>query len=155
MTATVVRRTFRSSPYRDALQTWQIIVDVLAGGRDCAARTELLAVAGIVASIIADQAPKDSPLVVTCDGPLTRVYCLYDDDAMDSSCSEDPLGFDCLNGDWRVSLPCGSEDLSWVQTALKKHDRITARETGAAILTEQSEAAEEPLTLDPKALLRQ
>ena len=95
-----------------------------------AARTELLAVAGIAASVIADQAPKDAAITVTCDGPRTRIYCLYDEDAIDGTdANEDALGFDPLKGDWRVSLPCSADDLAWVQGALKKHSaRITARE---------------------------
>ena len=60
-------------------------------GPDGAARAELLAVAGIAASIIADQAPRDAAIVVTCDGPRTRIYCLYDEDAIDGAeANEEP-----------------------------------------------------------------
>ena len=55
---TVVSRTFRSSPHRDALQTWDAIVELLTQGKDGTARSELRAVAGVAASLIADQAPK-------------------------------------------------------------------------------------------------
>ena len=82
---TVARRTFRSNPQRDALQTWTAIVDLLTQGNTGTARTELLAVGGVAASVIAEHAPKDAPIVVTCDGPRTRVYCLYDDDAIEGS----------------------------------------------------------------------
>src|SRR5258707_15857803 len=128
MTA-VARRTFRSNPHRDALQTWIAIVDLLMQGKTGGARTELLAVGGVAASVIAEQAPKDAAIVITCDGPRTRVYCLYDDDAIeDSDANEDVLGFDPLKGDWRISLPCPADDLDWVQDALKKRStRITAR----------------------------
>lgn len=102
---TVASRTFRSTPQRDAHTTWTAIVDLLTQGKTCAARTELMAVAGVAASVIADQAPKDGAIVVTCDGPRTRIYCIYDDDAIDGAdANEDPLGFDPLKGDWRVSL---------------------------------------------------
>lgn len=83
--STVASRTFASTPKRDAAQTWAAIVDLLTQGRSGAARNELLAVSGVVASIIADQAAKEAPIVVTCDGPRTRIYCLYDDDAVESS----------------------------------------------------------------------
>ena len=60
--------------------------------------------------MIADHGPGDAAIMVTCDGPRTRIYCLYDDDAIDGSdAKEDALGFDPLNGDWRVSLPCPVE----------------------------------------------
>jgi hypothetical protein len=155
---TVVRRTLRSTPHRDAHDTWRAIVDLLTQSRSGAARTELLAVAGIAASVIADQAPRGAAIVVTCDGPRTRIYCLYDDDAIDGAdANEDTLGFDPLKGDWRVSLPCLADDLIWVQDALKKHStRITARDSAAAISIEDSTAAKAgaaALVLDPKGFL--
>ena len=154
---TVARRTFRSTPARDALATWAAIVDLLTQGRDGAARAELLAVAGVAASIIADHAPGDAPIVVTCDGPRTRIYCLYDDDAIDGSdANEDLLGFDPLNGDWRVSLPSPIDDLSWVQGALNHHsDRITARDPDTPVTKDLSSntADTQTLVLDSKGFL--
>ena len=151
---TVARRTLRSTPARDALATWSAIVDLLTRGIDGAARTEMLAVAGITASVIADHAPEDAPIVVTCDGPQSRIYCLYDDDAIDGSdANEDALGFDPLKGDWRVSLPAPADDLSWVQAALKEHsDRITARDPDTSTAKDQSSRASDTqaLVLDPK-----
>jgi hypothetical protein len=94
---TVAKRTFRSNPQRDALETWIAIVDSLTQGRSGDSRTELLAIGGVAASIIAEQAPKDAAIVVTCDGPRTRIYCLYDDEAIEGSdANEDVLGFDPL-----------------------------------------------------------
>lgn len=129
---TFASRTFTSTPGRDAMATWLAIVELLTQGKNTAARSELLAVAGTAASVIADHAPKDHAIVVTCDGPRTRIYCIYDDDAIEGSdANEDALGFDPLLGDWRVSLPCLPDDLSWVQGSLKKHSaRITARALG-------------------------
>ena len=154
---TVARRTFRSTPERDALMTWRLIVDLLTQGTEGAARTELLAVAGVAASVIADHAPSDAPISVSCDGPRTRIYCLYDDDAIDGSDgNETPLGFDPLKGDWRVSLPCPAEDLSWVEGALKQHSaRITARDSDASVPTNKSSngAQAKALVLDPKEFL--
>ena len=155
--STVASRTFRSTPGRDALETWIAIVNLLTKGVAGPAMTEFLAVGGVAASIIADQAPKDAAITVTCDGPRTRVYCLYDDDAIDGSdANEDALGFDPLNGDWRVSLPCLSDDLTWVQAALNKHStRITARDRDEPVKEDRGAqaAAVQTLTLDPKGFL--
>lgn len=154
--STVASRTFRSSPHRDAAETWSALVDLLTRGRPSDARTEIVAVAGIAASVIADQAVKDVPIVVTCDGPRTRIYCLYDDDAIeDSDANEEPLGFDALKGAWHVSLPCHKDDLSWVQSALKQHSgRITARDLDTNVGGESIEAAKAlSLTLDLKGFL--
>ena len=154
---TVVRRTFRSTPQRSALATWTAIVDLLTRGESGTARNELLAVAGIAASVIADQAPSDAPIVVTCEGPRTRIYCTFDDNAIDGSdANEDALGFDPLMGDWQVSLPCLAEDLAWVQGALEQHtSRITARDVDAPVSTKASASTvnEQTLVLDPKGFL--
>jgi hypothetical protein len=141
---TVVRRDFRSIPHRDASATWTAVVDLLtAGSNDAAKRKELLAVVGVACSVIADQGPRESPIVVTCDGPRTRIYLSYDDDALDdSSSNEAKLGFDALAGSWQVSLPVAAEDLAWVQGALKQHGtRIVARDKDTGIEVEQSASA--------------
>lgn len=131
--ATVARRKFRSSPDRDALATWNEIVGVLTKS-NTDPRSELESVAGIASSIIADKACEGVPITVRCDGPQTRIYCLYDDDAIEGSdANEDILGFDPLKGDWSISLPCEADDLAWVQSALKqKSTRITARDKSEA-----------------------
>ena len=155
---TVARRTFRSTPERGALATWTAIADLLTQGKSGEARTELLDVAGVAASIIADHTPSDAAIVVTCDGPRTRIYCLYDDDAIDGSgANEDPLGFDPLKGNWRVSLPCPADDLTWVQGALDRHsDRITARDLAERVASDNSATGTkgQPLVLDPRGFLR-
>jgi hypothetical protein len=154
--STVASRTFKSTPQRDAAGTWTAIVDLLTQGKADTARSELLAVAGVAASVIADQAPKDAAITVTCDGPRTRIYCLYDDDAIDGSdANEDALGFDPLKGDWQVSLPCLADDLAWVQSALKKHStRITARDLSATGSNADDVAAKsQSLVFDPKGFL--
>lgn len=153
---TVVSRTFRGSPHRDSAQTWTAIVDLLTRGNNGSNQTELLSVAGIAASVITERGPKDSAIIVTCDGPRTRIYCLYDEDAIDGAdANEDALGFDPLNGDWRLSLPCPQADLAWVNSELKKHGlRITARDsdTGTEIDAGVPSRAE-ALILDTKGFL--
>ncbi len=155
--STVASRTFKSTPERDSARTWTAIVHLLTQGNTGAARAELLAVAGIAASVIADQAPKEAAIIVTCDGPRTRIYCLFDDDAVEGSdANEDALGFDPLKGEWRVSLPCLADDLAWVQSALKKQSaRITARDLDAAQTSTDEASATKSSTLvfDAKGFL--
>ena len=153
--ATVVRRNFRSSPYRDALVTWQLIVDLLTA-TNSDARSELESVNGIASSIIADKASEKSAIFVSCDGPQTRIYCLFDDDAIDGSdANEDVLTFDALKGDWLISLPCTADDLTWVRSALKeKSDRITARDLNEKkYATESASKADTGLELDVEEFL--
>lgn len=162
MTATVASRTFRSSPHRSASDTWKAIVELLTQGKTSDARNELVAVAGIASSIVADRMLQDAPIIVTCDGPRTRLYCIYDDEAIDGSdANEASLGFDPLYGAWHVSLPCHADDLTWIQTALKKHStKITARDAATSLATtttteKDAGQARQPLTLDPKGFLGQ
>ena len=151
--ATVYRRNCRSSPYRDALSTWHTIVDLLTQ-KNTEARTELGEVAGIATSVIADQACKDSPIIVSCNGPQTRIYCIYDDDAIDGSDSnESALGYDPLDGDWTVSLPCEAEDLDWIKSSLKsKCDRITAREKSESQISAESASQSATFEIDVEGL---
>ena len=155
--STVAKRTFRSTPERDAYSTWTAIVDLLTQGKKCSARTELLAVAGVASSVIVDHAPSDIPIVVTCDGPRTRIYCIYDDNAIDGSdANENPLGYDPLKGDWRVSLPCPAVDLLWVQGALNQHScRISARnlEVPTSKSSPSTSAMTQTLVLNPNGFL--
>lgn len=154
---TVASRTFRSSPHRDTTATWNAIVELLTQGKDSDARRDLHAVSGIASSLISDQCPKSAPIIVTCDGPRTRIYCLYDDGAIDGSdANEDALGFDPLEGNWRLSLPCAKDELSWVQSALKKHgSRVTARDLDTGIASDEANATKvESLVLDVEAFLK-
>ena len=154
---TIVGRSFRSSPYRDVSETWNAIVELLTRGKNGEAHRELLAIAGIVSSLIVDQTPKSAPIVATCDGPRTRIYCLYDDNAIDdSNADEGNLGFDPLKGDWKLSLPCSKDELGWVQAALKKHSsRVTARDLSTGIVSDETSASKvQSLSLDLEGFLK-
>ena len=154
-----VSRSFRSTPYRDAATTWHAIVALLSQGKNPTAAAELEAIGGIAASLIADAAPREAPIVVTCDGPRTRIYCTYDDEALDDSgSSENALGFDPLKGEWHVSLPCLADDLEWVQRALARATtRITARDSTTGFVVAEDVMAvsgESALTLDTEVLFK-
>ncbi|KND58313.1 hypothetical protein BVER_05194 [Candidatus Burkholderia verschuerenii] len=152
--SSVVSRKFRGTPYRNASDTWSEIVELLTQGKDSSARKELRAVAGIAASLITEQAPKQAAIIATCDGPRTRIYCTYDDDALDGSdANEDALSFEPLKGDWAVSLPCPESDLSWVQAALKKHSsRITTRDLASGFALDEAADNAKAMTLDVEGL---
>lgn len=155
---TIVSRTVRSIPHRSATLTWETIVELLTQGDTDSAHEELMAVTGIAASLITDHTPQDAPIVVTCDGPRTRIYCTYDENAIDSSgANENALGFDPLKGNWRVSLPCITDDVSWVQEALKNYSsRITARDSETGLSDNEDKAAKrESLILNPEGFVGQ
>jgi hypothetical protein len=158
MTTTIASRRIRSSPHLDTVATWEKIVDLLTKGNAGTARDELLSVVGVASSIIADQSPKDAAIVVQCNGPRTRIYCLYDEAAIDGSdAKEETLGYDPLEGDWSVSLPCTADDLPWVERALKaKSSRITARDMSSTLGEGASAAVlkAQDFSLDVEAFLK-
>ena len=155
--ATVISRKFRSSPFRNTHDTWMAIVELLTGGKSTEARKTLVAVAGVAASCIADHSPESAPIIITCDGPRTRIYCLYDEDALDGAdAQEGTLGFDALNGDWAVSIPCHKDELSWVIDALAAHStRITARDMDSGLATDEKAASSDTsLALDLEGFMK-
>ena len=100
--STVASRVVRSSPHRNTSDTWAFIVDLLTQGKDGDARKELLSVSGIASSIIAERGAKGAAIVVTCDGPRTRVYCLYDEAAIEGGdAKEEELGPRSHASAWR------------------------------------------------------
>ena len=153
--STVARR-IRATPERGASDAWQLIVDLIAP-KDGAARRELLGIEGIASSIISTESPKDAAMVVRGKGARVRMYCLYDDDAIEGSdAKEDSLSYEPLKGEWAVSLPCPADDLAWVQRALKaKSSRITAREQSSKLSeTEDTKTKSQALTLNVEAFLK-
>ena len=140
---TVVARTFSSIPKRSAVDTWSAIVKLLAPKAGSAARKELESIAGIASSLITREA-MSAPIVVHGCGPRVRIYCLYNEDAItEDSANEKELGFDATDGDWLMSLPCPSDDLSWVSNSLaKKSERITARDQAEPYDSEDSASSQ-------------
>ena len=130
--ATVVKRQIRATPQRSADEAWKVMVDLLAPDANSPARTDFERVAGVVAQVIASEAPRTSPIVVFGNGARVRLYCLYDEDAMTGDdANENSLAFTAAEADWRMSVPCLKEDLAWVQKQLTARSlRILAREVG-------------------------
>jgi len=124
---TTVARRIRAAPERSAIEVWRVI-ETLISQDGSGARRELDTASGVAASLIGDEAPKDSPIVVAGSGPRLRIYCIYGDDAVTGEGSnESDLATDPTNGDWRMWLPAGDEDIEWVSEALtRRSNRITA-----------------------------
>lgn len=155
---TVVARRIASVPSRLATSTWERMVDLMAP-RNEASRRELAAVVGVASSLITREAMKDSPVIVSGNGPRLRFYCVYGEDAItgenvnEAAISESPAETET----WAVSLPCPADDLSWVRHALKaKSSRITARDASEKNLPEDesTERAATTATINVEEFLR-
>lgn len=153
---TIVARKVRATPYRSASEAWSLIVELLAPHKESTSRTELESVTGIASSLIADEAAAE-PIVVYGSGPRVRIYCLYDEKAMDEEeANETALAFTPTEEDWQVSLPCPLDDLTWVQEALKnKSQRITARDMTTAVAEASDEdSTTKAINVDREAFFR-
>lgn len=155
---TIVARRIIATPVRSAIETWQVILDLITPDSNSLEREELLAISGIACSLIADETMKSSPVVVYGSGPRVRIYCVYDEDAIaGENAKEDSLPFNATENDWQMSLPCQNSDLTWVQAALKKIScRVTARDMESDVDTEkaQSSTTFKATEIDKEAFLR-
>jgi len=141
MSSVVVRRII-ATPARPASLAWAKMVDLIAPDQDSGARKELELVAGIANSLISEEAFKSAPAVVRGKGPRVRFYCLYDDDAISGEdANEAMLATVPTEDEWKMSLPCPTDDLKWVQAALKnKSTRITARDLSESVTDEDDDS---------------
>lgn len=149
-------RTVNSSPARSALETWNVIVDILCHSTQTAeARSELENIRGVMASIISGETLRDHPLVLMGSGPRVKVYCIYDEDAMtgerarETHLTHDPFASD----DWSLSAPCPPEDKDWVERALTKAPHVSIRLPEDPVERPVREKAEE-VTIDKEAFFR-
>lgn len=143
--SSVVARRIIATPARHASKAWAKIVDLIAPDQNSPARKELESVAGIASSLISEEAFKDAPAVVRGKGPRVRFYCLYNEDAISGEkASEAALATVPAEGDWKMSLPCPTDDLKWVQAALRnKSTRITARDLSEPVTDEDENSQRE------------
>ncbi len=102
---------------RLAAATWGAIVNVLVPG-ETPARATLEGATGVAASLIAAEAWRAVPLVVSGAGPQLRIYCVYGEDAiLGEETNEDAVSWSPTDGDWRMEVPCPPDDLDWVTAA--------------------------------------
>ncbi len=140
----VVARRIRATPVRGASDAWQVIVNLIAP-KAGDARSELLSVEGIAASIISTESPKEAAFVVRGKGPRVRIYCLYDDEAIaGDDANESALAEAPTDGDWSMSLPADVDDVAWVRDALaKKTKRVTVREKSEAVKDDEEQQSKQ------------
>ena len=115
---TVVSRSIASTPARTAIETWDRIVGLISKP-ESDARKELEKVCGMAASVIAEEIPKDFPIVVAESGPRLRIYCVYGEDAiLGENCDEDDLSWNPTDGRWQMYIPCSYDDHKWMSEKL-------------------------------------
>jgi hypothetical protein len=115
---TVLARRIASVPRRTSVQTWRAISELLAPA-DTPARTTLDAATGPAAMLIAEEATRGEPIIVSGGGPQLRIYTLHGEAAMEADLDQElSFSFVPTADDWALSLPVGPEDLEAVGAAL-------------------------------------
>jgi hypothetical protein len=139
----VVARRIASTPTRTAAETWERIVEILAPDPDSSARMELAKATGVACASISSEATKDAAIVVWGGGPRVRVYCVFDEDAITGDgVNEGVLATSPTEGDWKMSIPCPPEDLTWSNGKLTSvSTRISARSLEDDVEDDGSESA--------------
>lgn len=137
----VISRRFAASPARTAADVWDAIVNVIAADSD-AVKQQLKSITGVIASIISDETPANSPITIIGKGPRLRVYCLYGDDALGDEANEAALTWKPFESEWEVYFPVEEVDYDWVTKELqKKHTRFKTFKAGEKINGEEDKAA--------------
>jgi hypothetical protein len=139
----MVRRV-ASTPIRTAMETWDKIMEILAPDPESGARKELVSAAGVACAAIASEANKDAGIIIWGGGPRVRVYCVFDEDAITGDgVNEEPLPRSATEGDWKMSIPCPPEDVTWSNSSLAAvSNRISARSLEEDVDEEQSKSTE-------------
>jgi hypothetical protein len=124
----VVSRRVASVPVRTSVETWKVIVALLTAA-DQEARTSLEAITNTAAMLISEEYTRDAPVVVVpAAGPRVRVYTVHGTPAVEGDGDEAPLAtWPLAEPGWRLSLPCGVDDIHEVRAALQPYPFIDVR----------------------------
>ncbi|MBN1171296.1 MAG: hypothetical protein JXA67_03900 [Micromonosporaceae bacterium] len=125
----VVSRTVPAIPVRTSTDTWAVIVALLTAPEH-AARADLNAIADTAALLIAEEYTRDAPIVVLpAVGDRIRIYTVHGPAAIDD---EDPAAlatWPLTTPGWKVSLPCGVDDIDEIRAALAPYSFAEVRDT--------------------------
>ncbi len=130
----VVSRTVSSVPTRTSVETWNTIIDLLTAP-DHAARESLQAITNTAGMLIAEEYTRDAPIVaVPATGPRVRIYTVHGTSAIEAGEDDPPLAtWPLAEPGWRLSLPCGVDDIDDVRAALRPYPYIDVRDNTEGI----------------------
>jgi hypothetical protein len=134
-----VRRDVSSIPFRSASETWQRIIDLI-GGPESVDLQQLSNAAGVMGSIITDEHPALRAIMIEGVGPQLRIYCRYGIKAFEDGGAVDSLTWNPTAGDWKMHVPCDTENIEWVNSSLlKSSPRVKVFDVAEADRAEEEE----------------
>jgi hypothetical protein len=71
-------------------------------------------------SVITDEHPARSPIVIEGVGAQLRIYCQYGTRAIEEGSKVDALTWNPTAGDWTMHVPCDRENIEWVRRSLSR-----------------------------------
>lgn len=123
-----VRRNVASIPFRSAAETWNKILELVVGAGSHSIE-QLSAARSILESIIADELPSEVPIVFGGSGARLVIYLVYNGNAIALGEEVDPLNWNPTESDWRVTVPCEKDDVTWMSASLgNRSPRITVHD---------------------------
>jgi hypothetical protein len=140
--ASVIARRVAAIPVRTSAETWQAIIDLLAP-TGSAAHRELTAITSVAAILIAEEYTSQAPIVIMpAAGARIRVHTVHGMDAIEAIGEETPLyGGGLTQPGWRMSLPCGADDLDDITAELAAIPAITVRDLNEGLNVQAAAAA--------------
>ena len=138
----VVTRRVSSVPVRTSVGTWNAVIALLTAP-DHAARASLEAITNVAAMLITEEYTRDAPIVITpVAGLRVRIYTVHGTAAIDGGEDEVPLAtWPLAQSGWRLSLPCGIDDIDDVRSALRPYPSIDVRDTTEGIAVDAAAAS--------------
>src|SRR5581483_1508228 len=117
---------------------------------------ELNKLNGVLGQLICSESFVNEPIVVHGGGPRVRMYCVYNDEAVEGDDADERTLTASPTGDgWSISVPCSDEDFDWVAKELGKiGQRATARRFGEEIADESEEKSSASANIDMEAFLK-
>jgi len=128
-----VRRDIASIPKRSAADTWKAVIELITGAGTVDKKT-LDEAASVMESLISDEHPSKTPIVLKGVGSRLVIYLLFGEDAMEADLQVDKLSWNPTAGDWSMTAPSDAEDIDWMNKALKdRAPRIKIHDVNAPV----------------------
>jgi hypothetical protein len=140
--ASTIARQIAAVPARTSSETWQAIADLLARPGSVE-HQDLTAITGVAAILISEEYTRDAPIIVIpASGSRIRLRTVHGMDAIEAISNERPLyGGGLTEPGWRMSLPCGTDDVEEMAVALAATPAITVRDISEGLNIEVDAAS--------------
>lgn len=150
-----IRRDIASVPLRSASETWQAVIDLITS-TNSVDTAQLHAAASVMETVIAEELPARTPIVVSGCGSRLVIYCVFGEAALDLGTNVDALTWNPTGEGWKLAAPAAARDLAWMKRTLAERAvRITVYDAAVGLPDDRADAGEatKGFVLDWKGLI--